>query len=172
VQGQQRNIGYFDNLEANSRNVTNSVTLPTETSNQNFIATIVGNKSCYFFAILYQLDSNTFPDGRVGLFSFYSTEVQAHGKKLAKIRVGLQRRAQVSLLVLLVVPLLVAAVAAELPGGAEPSALPCGTRARMRGQLLPADPRAGRRPSGMRPPRSACAGTGPNQARPRRSRGG
>uniref|UniRef100_A0A8D0FKM5 Uncharacterized protein n=1 Tax=Strix occidentalis caurina TaxID=311401 RepID=A0A8D0FKM5_STROC len=145
VQGQQRNIGYFDNLEANSRNVTNSVTLPTETSNQNFIillqwkttnikpATIVRNKSCYFFAILNQLDSNTFPDGRVGLFSFYSTKMEAHGKKLAKIRVGLQRRAQVSLLVLLVVPLLVAAVAAELPGGAEPSALPCGTRARMKG---------------------------------------
>lgn len=42
--------------------------------------------------------------------------------------VGLQRRAQVGLLVLLVVPLLVAAVAAQLAGGAEPSALPCGTR--------------------------------------------
>lgn len=44
--------------------------------------------------------------------------------------VGLQRRAQMRLLVLLVVPLLVAAVAAELPGGAEASALPCGARTR------------------------------------------
>uniref|UniRef100_A0A8C9F3L2 Uncharacterized protein n=1 Tax=Pavo cristatus TaxID=9049 RepID=A0A8C9F3L2_PAVCR len=142
VQGQQRNIGYFDNLEANSRNVTNGVTLPTKTSNQHFIflgvthlnevqATIVRNKGCYFFAILDELDSHTLPDSRVGLF----TEGHAHflqddplGVGRAAERVGLQRRAQVRLLVLLVVPLLVAAVAAQLASGAETTALPCGRR--------------------------------------------
>lgn len=41
--------------------------------------------------------------------------------------VGLQRRAQMRLLVLLVVPLLVAAVAAQLTSGAETTALPCET---------------------------------------------
>uniref|UniRef100_A0A672TM59 Uncharacterized protein n=1 Tax=Strigops habroptila TaxID=2489341 RepID=A0A672TM59_STRHB len=127
------NIGYFDNLEANSRNVTNSMTLPAETNDfwkmthlNEVQAPIVGNKSSYFFAVLDQLDSNTLPDGRVGLFSFYDDALGVRG---AAEGVGLQRRAQVRLLVLLVVPLLVAAVAAELPGGAEPSALPCGTRA-------------------------------------------
>uniref|UniRef100_A0A8C6K4A7 Uncharacterized protein n=1 Tax=Melopsittacus undulatus TaxID=13146 RepID=A0A8C6K4A7_MELUD len=122
VQGQERNIGYFNNLEANSRNVTNSMTLPAKTNDfwkithlNEVQAPIVGNKSSYFFAVLDQLDSHTLPDGRVGLFS------AAEG-------VGLQCRAQVRLLVLLVVPLLVAAVAAELPGGAETSALPCRTK--------------------------------------------
>lgn len=42
--------------------------------------------------------------------------------------VGLQRRAQMRLLVLLIVPFLVPAVAAQLPSGAEASALPCRTR--------------------------------------------
>uniref|UniRef100_A0A8C3JFR7 Uncharacterized protein n=1 Tax=Calidris pygmaea TaxID=425635 RepID=A0A8C3JFR7_9CHAR len=125
VQSQQRNIGYFDHLEANPRNVTNGVTLPAETSNQNFIATIVGNKSCYFFAVFDQLDSNTFPDGRLYPHFLQDDPLGVGG---AAEGVGLQRRAQVGLLVLLVVPLLVAAVAAELAGGAEPSALPCGTK--------------------------------------------
>uniref|UniRef100_A0A8C6ZVJ2 Uncharacterized protein n=1 Tax=Nothoprocta perdicaria TaxID=30464 RepID=A0A8C6ZVJ2_NOTPE len=79
-------------------------------------ATIVGHKSCYFFAVLDQLHSDAFPDGRVGLLS-------------AAERVGLERRAQVRLLVLLVVPLLVAAVAAQLARRAQPAALACKTRA-------------------------------------------
>uniref|UniRef100_A0A8B9F2H5 Uncharacterized protein n=1 Tax=Amazona collaria TaxID=241587 RepID=A0A8B9F2H5_9PSIT len=114
--------GYFDNLEGNSRNVTNSMTLPAKISNQNFIvlleevqAPISGSKSSYFFAVLDQLDSNTVSDGRVGLFSFYTNFLQDNP-------VG--HCAQMHLLVLLVMSLLVAAVAAELLGGAEILALP------------------------------------------------
>uniref|UniRef100_A0A8C3CLK0 Uncharacterized protein n=1 Tax=Cairina moschata TaxID=8855 RepID=A0A8C3CLK0_CAIMO len=120
------------------------MTLPTETSNQHFIvfltahlnevqATIVRNEGCDFFAILDQLDSYAFPDGRhAGPGSPperhpHFLQDDALGVRGAAEGVGLQRRAQVRLLVLLVVPLLVAAVAAQLPGGAEPAALPCGT---------------------------------------------
>uniref|UniRef100_A0A8B9V2T3 Uncharacterized protein n=1 Tax=Anas zonorhyncha TaxID=75864 RepID=A0A8B9V2T3_9AVES len=119
------------------------MTLPTETSNQHFIifltahlnevqATIVRNEGCDFFAILDQLDSYAFPDGRP--VPHHHPENHPHflqddalGVRGAAEGVGLQRRAQMRLLVLLVVPLLVAAVAAQLPGGAEPTALPCGT---------------------------------------------
>uniref|UniRef100_A0A8C3RQS3 Uncharacterized protein n=1 Tax=Chelydra serpentina TaxID=8475 RepID=A0A8C3RQS3_CHESE len=78
----QGNIGYFDNLEANSRNITNSVTFPTKASNQNFIVflelktgnTAVAhqstsdscmNKGCYFLAVLDHL---------------YTTEMETHEK--------------------------------------------------------------------------------------------
>uniref|UniRef100_A0A8I3WWH0 Ubiquitin-like-conjugating enzyme ATG10 n=1 Tax=Callithrix jacchus TaxID=9483 RepID=A0A8I3WWH0_CALJA len=36
-QRQKRDIGYFDNLKANSRNITNSMTFATKSSYQNFI---------------------------------------------------------------------------------------------------------------------------------------
>uniref|UniRef100_A0A669Q7S1 Dirigent protein n=1 Tax=Phasianus colchicus TaxID=9054 RepID=A0A669Q7S1_PHACC len=172
------NIGYFDNLEANSRNVTNGVTLPTKTSNDQFLgithlnevqATIIGNKGCYFFAILDELDSHTLPDSRIGLFT---AQGHAHflqddplGVGRAAERVGLQRRAQVSLLVLLVVPLLVATVAAQLASGAETTALPCGKRdgkMRRRSEAQPPHRRPATRCEMAAPlPRTTAAWSGP-----------
>ncbi|ELW66931.1 hypothetical protein TREES_T100020520 [Tupaia chinensis] len=58
-QSQERNTGYLDNHTSDSRNVTNSMTFSTKSSNQNVIvflnnaqATIVEDKSCDFLAVL------------------------------------------------------------------------------------------------------------------------
>uniref|UniRef100_A0A670Y2X3 Uncharacterized protein n=1 Tax=Pseudonaja textilis TaxID=8673 RepID=A0A670Y2X3_PSETE len=114
-----QNIGYFDNFEANSRNVSNSMTLPTEASAilyqciyLNKIQTaIIGNKSCNLLAILDKLNSNTLPNGRIRLMGS------------SPKRVGFQSSTQMGLLILLVMPLLFSAVTAQLPGCTKSTAL-------------------------------------------------
>uniref|UniRef100_A0A8C2V2P3 Uncharacterized protein n=1 Tax=Chinchilla lanigera TaxID=34839 RepID=A0A8C2V2P3_CHILA len=142
---QKRDIGYFNHLKADSRNVTNGMTFSTKSSNQDFIKTkLIGNthlnkvqapiirdKSCDFLAILDQLDPDALPDGRIWLFGFNPSETLQQSSELhdplgvrgASEGVGLQRCAQMRLLVLLVVPLLVPPVAAELPGSTQTATL-------------------------------------------------
>ena len=97
-----KSTGYFDSLKVDSRNVTNSMTFGTKSSNQNFIiflnkiqATITGYKRLWFFAILGELNPDTFPDGRIWLFGFnpYFFEHNSLGMRSASKRVGLQGRA-------------------------------------------------------------------------------
>ena len=80
VQGQQRDTSNLDDLETDTRQITNSLSLATETSNQNLIvsinivqATVTRDKSSDFLSILDQLDTNTLTNSRVGLLGFDST---------------------------------------------------------------------------------------------------
>uniref|UniRef100_A0A8B9MPX2 Uncharacterized protein n=1 Tax=Accipiter nisus TaxID=211598 RepID=A0A8B9MPX2_9AVES len=88
-------------------------------------ATITGNKSYYFFAILDYTPS-TCEAVKVHSMKFYPHFFQNNslGVRSAAEGVGLQRSAQVGLLILFVMPLLIMVVAAEFPSGTEPTALP------------------------------------------------
>uniref|UniRef100_A0A5F7ZRS4 Uncharacterized protein n=1 Tax=Macaca mulatta TaxID=9544 RepID=A0A5F7ZRS4_MACMU len=122
--GPKRHIGYFDNLKADSRNITNSMTFATRSSNQNFIiflnkvqATVVGYKGCDFLAVLDQLDPDTLPNGRICLcgFNSYFSQHDSFCMRSTSKRVGLQGCAQMGFLVLFIMPLLVSSVTTELP---------------------------------------------------------
>ncbi|KAF7250310.1 Histidine biosynthesis bifunctional protein hisIE, chloroplastic, partial [Varanus komodoensis] len=91
--------------------------------------TIIGNKGCYFLAILDKLDSDTLPDGRIWLLSFYATD-NSFGMRSSPKRVGLQGSPQMGLLVLFIMPLLITSVTAQLPGCAKPTALALKTQQR------------------------------------------
>uniref|UniRef100_A0A8I5T3N5 Uncharacterized protein n=1 Tax=Pongo abelii TaxID=9601 RepID=A0A8I5T3N5_PONAB len=122
--GQKKDIGYFDNLKANSRNITNSMTFLTKSSNQNFMiflnkvqATITEYKGRDFLAILDPLDPDTLPNGRIWLFGFNSYFFQHNSfcMRSTSKRVGLQGCAQMGFLVLFVMPLLISSVTTEPP---------------------------------------------------------
>uniref|UniRef100_A0A4X2KWW1 Uncharacterized protein n=1 Tax=Vombatus ursinus TaxID=29139 RepID=A0A4X2KWW1_VOMUR len=132
VQGQKRNICDFYNLEPDSRNITNSMTFSTKSSNQNFIiflikvqAAIIGNKGSDFFAVLNQLGSHTLPDGRIRLVGFHTKFFQDNlfYMRCSPKWVGLQGSAQISFLLLFVMPLLVSPVASELSSSTKTMAL-------------------------------------------------
>uniref|UniRef100_A0A673SX57 Uncharacterized protein n=1 Tax=Suricata suricatta TaxID=37032 RepID=A0A673SX57_SURSU len=125
VQGQKRDIGYFDDLNSNSGNVTNSMTFATKSSNQNLIVflskiktTIIGYKGGDFLAILDQPDPDALPDGRLWLFGFNPHFFQHNSFCMgsASKSVGLQGCGPMSFLVLFIMPLLVSSGATELPG--------------------------------------------------------
>jgi hypothetical protein len=67
-------------LKSNSGNVTNGMTLTTETGDQNFIvlfdvvqATITGYECGDLLSILDELDTDALTNGRVRLFGFDSS---------------------------------------------------------------------------------------------------
>uniref|UniRef100_A0A3B3ZG87 Uncharacterized protein n=1 Tax=Periophthalmus magnuspinnatus TaxID=409849 RepID=A0A3B3ZG87_9GOBI len=118
VQSQQRHISNFHHFEPDSGNISHSVTLTTKSCHQNLIvllfeAAIVGHKSSDFLSVFDELDPHTLPDGRVGL-SLHFLQDNSLGVGSSSEGVSLESGAQMSLLVLFIVPFLLTTVVTEL----------------------------------------------------------
>ena len=118
----ERHTGNLDDLEANTRDITNGVTLTTETSDENFIvfigevqATIARDEGSNLLAILDELNAHALTDSRVrllgldtDLFQDDTLGVRATSERLLPLRT------QVRLVEILVGPALFTAVNAQL----------------------------------------------------------
>ncbi len=118
----ERHTGNLDDLEANTRDITNGVTLTTETSEENFIvfigdvqATIARDEGSNLLAVLDELNAHALTDSRVrllgldtDLFQDDTLGVRATSERLLPLRT------QVRLVEILVGPALFTAVNAQL----------------------------------------------------------
>ena len=118
----ERHTGNLDDLEANTRDITNGVTLTTETSDENFIvfigevqATIARDEGSNLLAVLDELNAHALTDSRVrllgldtDLFQDDTLGVGATSERLLPLRT------QVRLVEILVGPALFTAVNAQL----------------------------------------------------------
>ncbi len=118
----ERHTGNLDDLEANTRDITNGVTLTTETSDENFIvfigevqATIARDEGSNLLAVLDELNAHALTDSRVrllgldtDLFQDDTLGVRATSERLLPLRT------QVRLVEILVGPALFTAVNAQL----------------------------------------------------------
>jgi len=119
VQGVQTDVGDLDDLETDSGNITDRMSLSTEPSDQNLVilfdkveATVPRNESRNLFSVLHELDSDAFSDCGVWLFRL-NTDFLKHnslGVRGTAKRIRLEGRSEVGLFVLLVGPSLLFAV--------------------------------------------------------------
>merc|ERR550534_1603179 len=106
-------IGHLDDLESDSGNISDGVTLSTETSNQHLIVllnkvetTVIGDESSDLLSILNKLYSDTLSDSRVRLLSFYTNLLKNNSLSVGSSseRIGLISCSQICLLVILISP--------------------------------------------------------------------
>merc|ERR1719391_448050 len=131
--GVEGDVGDLADLESDTGDITNSVTLTSESADQNLVvllnevqATVIGDKSSDLLAVLDQLDANALPDSRVRLLSLDSDlfKNDSLGVGGASEGVSLPPCAQMSLLVILVSPNLVPPVLDVLTRRPDSSGLP------------------------------------------------
>uniref|UniRef100_A0A3B3QW14 Uncharacterized protein n=1 Tax=Paramormyrops kingsleyae TaxID=1676925 RepID=A0A3B3QW14_9TELE len=134
VEGQEGHVGHLDHLEAHTGNVTHGMALTTETCHQNLPSTdldeiqtaVVGNKGSDLLAVLDELDSYTFSDSRIWLFIYlHFLKDNSLGVRSSSEGISLEGSAQMSLLVLLVVPFLLTAVVTQFSGCTQTATLAC-----------------------------------------------
>merc|ERR550534_1153043 len=106
-------IGHLNDLESDSGNISDGVTLSTETSNQHLIVllykvetTVIGDESGDLLSILDKLHSDTLSDSRVRLLSFYTNLLKNNSLSMGSSseRIGLVSCSQICLLVILISP--------------------------------------------------------------------
>ena len=76
-----KDLTHLADLKSDSGNITNSVTLSSETADQDLIvlldkvqATVIGDEGGDFLSVLNELDSDALSDGRVRLFGLNSAK--------------------------------------------------------------------------------------------------
>ena len=86
-QSEEGGLGHAHHFEADSRNISHSVTRTTESSNQHLVVlihvvqtTIAGNEGSDLLAVLDQLNTDALTNGRVGLLGLHSPSVDFKSK--------------------------------------------------------------------------------------------
>merc|ERR1712062_660109 len=127
-QSKERNVGDLHNLEPYTGNITDSMTLTSETRHQHLVVlfyvvqtTVIGYESCDLLTVLDELHSHTFTDGRVGLFRFHTDLLEDDSLCVGSStkRVGFQCRTEMGFLVAEVVPPLFTSKRAEFSGNSD-----------------------------------------------------
>jgi len=93
TEGQQGDVGHLDNLETDTGNITDGVTLTTETGDQDLIvllnvvqATVTGYEGGDLLSVLDQLHPHALADGRVRLFGLDAAVERGENRLVSDVK--------------------------------------------------------------------------------------
>merc|ERR1711981_70886 len=125
---QETDVGHFDDLESNARDVTDGMSTSSESGDEHLVVlfdvvqtAVIRNERSNTLTVFDELHADALSDGRVGLFRLDANLLHhdALGVRAASERVGLQRRSQVCLLVVQVGPSLDSTIVAQLASASD-----------------------------------------------------